>query len=270
MGDICFWEGKRVMTFKELINLKQKVDQYRPIPPNKMALIEEKFKLEWTYHSNAIEGNTLTLQETAFFIKEGLTSKGKSLKEYLEVQNHAEAIEFVQDIVNENRKITEAFIKELHALLLKGIEDITIGPRHDRTIKKITPGKYKTQPNHVLTLEGTIHDYCDPLKIPEEMEKLVQMIAHSSYQPVELAARVHYGFVAIHPFDDGNGRMARLLMNMILLKNGFPPVVVQQENREEYDVFLQQADKGDLSPFIQFIAGETKQSLLTMLAILES
>src|SRR5690625_5742071 len=101
----------------------------------------------------------MSLQETAFFLQEGLTSKGKTLQEYLETENHAEAIEFLKDVVKNNRPITESLIKELHALLLKSIDYIWVGPRENRNQKRIYPGKYKTKPNHVITMDGTIHHY---------------------------------------------------------------------------------------------------------------
>lgn len=253
--------------FNELDNLKQKLDSFRPIPHEVMELIDKKFKIEWTYNSNAIEGNTLSKQETSFFIQHGLTSKGKTLKDYLETQNHAEAIEWLKNIIKQNRDITEGLIKDLHALLLRGIDYIWVGPQENRTKKNITPGKYKTKPNHVITVDGDIHKYCEPLLVPDEMEELIDFINNSSLHPVETAARAHYRLVAIHPFADGNGRLARLLMNLILMKEGFVPVVIKNEEREEYYRTLMKADKGDLIDFIEMIKTEEKRSLLIMIEI---
>ncbi|MBM7856178.1 Fic family protein [Desulfohalotomaculum tongense] len=249
------------MIFERIDKLKMELDSLRPLPPELMEVIDEKFKIDWTYNSNAIEGNTLTLQETAFFLQHGLTSKGKTLKEYLEAQNHAEAIDWLKEIIKQDRPITEGVIKELHALLLKGIDFIWVGPRENRAKKSITPGKYKTQPNHVVTLDGKIHKYCEPLKVPEEMERFVEFINKSDLHPVELAARAHHKFVAIHPFDDGNGRVARLLMNLILMRNGYLPVVIKNELREEYYRALMKADEGDEADFINLIAREEENSL---------
>ncbi len=256
------------MNIERLTHLKNKLDQFRPIPPSLLDTINKKFKLEWTYHSNAIEGNTLTLQETAFFLREGLTSKGKTLQEYLEAQNHAEAIDYLQDIIKENGQITESLIKELHALLMKGINTILTGTEGAQ-VQIITPGKYKTKPNHVLTLDGELHYYCDPVKVPEEMEKLVAMINYKNedMHSVELAARVHHRFVALHPFDDGNGRVARILMNLLLMKEGYPPVVIKNEKREEYYKALMEADRGNIDPFLNLIANELENSLSVMLEI---
>ena len=257
------------MEFEKLDKLKNKLDNYRPIPPEIMEFIDKKFKIDWTYNSNAIEGNTLSKQETSFFLQEGLTSKGKTLQEYLETQNHAKAIDWLNEIVKNKRPITESLIKELHALLLKGIEYIWIGPPDERVKKEITPGKYKSKPNHVITVDGEIHKYCEPLKVPDEMEKLIDFINNSKLHPVELAARVHHRFVAIHPFADGNGRVARLLMNLIFMKEGFVPVIIKNEDREEYYKALMEADKGNFDVFLSLIAGEEERSLKIMLEICE-
>ena len=218
--------------FDEINTLKIKVDSYRPIPPEKMELIDEKFTLDWTYHSNAIEGNTLSRQETAFFLKRGLTVQGKTMSEYLEVQNHVEAIEWLKEIVKRNRPITESLIKELHALLLRGIGFVWVGAIDNRVKKQIYPGKYKTDPNNVLTMNGNIHYYCEPLLVPDRMAKLVQIIQEGNYHFVQLAAIAHYELVAIHPFADGNGRVGRMLMNLILMQHGYPPAVIKNETKE--------------------------------------
>lgn len=257
------------MIFEDIDKLKCRLDSLRPIHPEIMEIIDKKFKIDWTYNSNAIEGSSLSLQETSFFLQYGLTSKGKPLKDYLEAQNHAEAIDWLRDIIKEKKPITEGLIKELHALLFKGIDYIWVGPPDIRVKKKISPGKYKTEPNYVITLEGEIHYYCEPIRVPEEMEKLVKMINNSLYHPVELSARAHYKLVAIHPFDDGNGRVARLLMNLILMKYGYVPVVIKQENREDYYKALMKADAGEMDDFIQLVAAEERNSLRLILEIIE-
>lgn len=257
--------------FDELTKLKNKLDIFRPLPPEIMEVLDKKFKIDWTYHSNAIEGNTMTLQETAFFLQEGLTSKGKTLKEYLEAENHAEAIEFLKDIIKEQRVISESLIKELHALLLTAIDYIWVGPQENRIKKRIYPGRYKTRPNHVITMDGTIHHYCDPLRVPEEMEKLIDFIDQNREKshPVVLAARVHHRLVAIHPFDDGNGRVVRLVMNLIVMRAGYPPIVIKNETREDYYLALSKADKGDYDDLLTLFHDEMTGSLKLMLQVVE-
>ena len=250
-----------MIVFQKLDKLKKELDGFRPLSSDLMEVIDEKFKIDWTYNSNAIEGNTLTLQETAFFLQHGLTSKGRTLKEYLEAQNHAEAIDRMKDIIQQNRSITEGLIKELHALLLRGIDFIWVGPKSNKVKKEIFQGKYKTKPNHVITLNGKIHKYCEPLSVPEEMEKLVWFINNSGLHPVEVSALTHHKFVAVHPFDDGNGRVGRLLMNLILMKNGYLPVVIKNEKREEYYRALMKADSGDVREFVNIIIREEATSL---------
>lgn len=258
------------MSFEEVDKLKYVLDGYRPLSPELMEIIDKQIKIHWTYNSNAIEGNTLTLQETSYFLQHGLTSKGKPLKDYLETQNHAEAIDWLKEIIKENRPVTEGLIKELHALLLKGVDHIWVGPPENRVKKKISPGKYKSEPNHVITLDGKIHYYSEPVAVPEEMEKLVELINASKYHPVELAARAHHRLVSIHPFDDGNGRVARLLMNLILMQNAYIPVIIRQENREDYYRALMKADAGNTDDFIQLVAEEEKSGLQMVLDVINT
>ncbi len=257
------------MSFKDVDKLKAELDNYRPLSPELMEAIDEKFKIDWTYNSNAIEGNTLTLQETSFFLQHGLTSKGKTLQEYLEAQNHAEAIDWIKDIIKDKRALTEGLIKELHALLMKGIQYIWVGPRDNRVQKDITPGKYKTQPNHVITINGHIHKYCEPIKVPEKMGKLVNFINNSGLHPIELAAKAHHKLTAIHPFDDGNGRVARLVMNLILMQKGYLPVVIRKEKKEEYYRTLMKADEGDISDFIDMVVKEEINSLQLIINVIK-
>jgi Fic family protein len=258
------------MDLAKLSQLKEELDRRRPIPPEKMELIDEKLTIEWTYNSNAIEGNTLSLQETAFYLKKGLTVKGKSVEEHLEARNHAEAIEFLKDVMARERAITEGLIKEIHALVMRGIDWMWIGPPEQRVHKPTRPGRYKIEPNHVLRLDGTVHHYCDPLKVPDEMEALLRFYEAEKEQlhPVKLATELHYRFVAIHPFADGNGRVGRLLMNLVLMENGYPPAVIQHEKREDYYRALMAADEGDLGDLEILVAREVENTIRTMLELI--
>ena len=261
--------------FKELkqINaLQAKIDAFRPFNKELLALWQERLRIDWTYNSNAIEGNTLTYGETAFFLREGLTSEGKPLKDYVEAKNHAEAIDYLQEVVQSKRKLTEGFIKELHGLLLRDIDHtIAKGAGGKLIHKPLSAGKYKVRPNHVLTLSGTIHKYAEPIKVVDEMQRLLTWLAQNSkLHPVERAALFHYRFVCIHPFDDGNGRMARLLMNLLLMQADYPPCVVRRIRRREYLQSLEHADStGETSDFVRLLAGELIQTEETMLRVLE-
>jgi len=256
----------------KLTALKWQIDDLRPLSESQNRAIQERLRIEWTYNSNAIEGNTLTFGETLFFLREGLTSEGRPLKDYLEAKNHAEAIEGLDEILRSERPLTESVIKELHAVLMRGTEySMAKGARGQMIKKTISPGKYKMLPNHVLTLSGKIHHYADPLHVKDEMEKLMSWY-HSTeaLNPVERAAIFHYRFVAIHPFDDGNGRMARLLMNLILIGAGFPPCIIKNIHRKNYLKALEEVDqKKSFEPFVEFVAKELLGTLETVISILE-
>ena len=203
-----------------------------------------------------------------FFLTEGLTVEGKPLKDFLDAQNHADAIDILFDVVAQARPISEGFIKEINALLLNGVPHTIAKNQMGHLIKKQThPGQYKILPNHVQKQDGTLHQYVLPEQVGPEMEALVQWI-HAEINrlpPIMVAAVAHYNMVRIHPFDDGNGRGARILMNMILLQKGYFPAIIRREAKRKYLEALEAADHGDLSPFILFIAGqliETEQNVL--------
>jgi len=237
----------------------------RPLSDEERTARYEELRIKWTYNSNAIEGNSLTLGETAFYLREGLTSEGKPLIDYLEARNHAEAIDWLRTIAKKDKSITEGVIKDLNALLHKGItERPAMSADGKQVMRQIHPGAYKIQSNHVITLSGEIHYYVDPLQVAGEMEKLVRTFAEEegNTHPVELAALVHYEITRIHPFDDCNGRGARLLMNLILMHFDFPPVVIKMEERRRYLETLEAADKGDREPFYNLIAEHVKEALV--------
>jgi hypothetical protein len=174
--------------------------------------------------------------------------------------------------VKSKRKLTEGFIKELHGLLLRDIDHTIAKGADGKLIRKpLSAGKYKIRPNHVLTLSGTIHKYTEPIKVPDEMQELLAWLTkNKKLHAVERAAFFHYRFVCIHPFDDGNGRMGRLLMNLLLMQAGYPPCVVRHGKRREYLQSLERADStGSTGEFLRCIAGELIQTEETMLRVLE-
>jgi Fic family protein len=201
--------------------LRDRLEALRPLPEKAhlWEAMQLKLRMEWTYHSNAIEGSTLTLGETIFFLQHGLTVEGKPFKDFLDARNHQEAIEFLFAEIKEGLPtISESFLRQVNALLLTGVTHTdAIDQFGARTRKPATPGEYKKLPNTVLQPDGTIYEYVQPLRVREEMERLVAWIngEGQSLHPVIQAAVAHYNFVRIHPFDDGNGRGARILMNLI-------------------------------------------------------
>lgn len=238
------------MNFDKIDQLKKELDELRPLPAAALRNLDEVYRIEWTYNSNAIEGNTLTLLETKLVLEEGLTIGGKKLREHFEVVNHSEAIDYVQDVVNRNIELTEYVIKSIHHLVLKNIDDENSG--RYRKINVSISGSQHTPPHFAV--------------LSEKMEQLIQWYDEhkENLHPVELAAEFHFRFVYIHPFSDGNGRTARLLMNLILMKYGFPPAIVKAANdaRLKYYETLEEASiRDNLKPFIQLIAGCVEDSL---------
>ncbi|KAA3597471.1 MAG: Fic family protein [Calditrichaeota bacterium] len=253
----------------ELNQLLEEVDSHRnqinsyPKDSELWKTIQEKLNISWTYSSNAIEGSTLTLGETIFFLQQGLTVEGKPFKDFLDAKNHSEAIELVFDFIKGNREISEGFIKEINALLLSGVSYTpALDQFGQKAKKKANPGQYKVQPNHVLQSDNTIHRYAEPLQVPTEMNYLVEWINKNFelLHPILLSSIAHYNFVRIHPFDDGNGRGARLLMNLILIKKGFQIAIIRNEERRKYLESLSKADKGNLAPFVEFVCSSLLQT----------
>jgi Fic family protein len=228
------------MDFSRLDALKAHLDRLRPLPDAALANLHDDLVLRWTYHSNAIEGNTLTLRETKVVL-EGITVGGKSLREHLEAINHRDAIAYVEDIVGQRESFSEWQIRNIHRLVLKSIDDDNAG-------------RYRTLN---VTIGGARHVPLDFLQVPQAMANFVRWHETEAQQlhTVERAARVHADFVKIHPFADGNGRTSRLLMNLELLKDGFPAVVLPVEQRLRYYDALDTAHvDGDYAPFLSLIA----------------
>ena len=234
------------MNFKKLNQLKTKLDSYRPLDKSIVQNLREDLILRWTYNSNAIEGNTLTLNETKVAL-EGITVGGKSLREHFEVINHREAIEFVESMVAKDEVLSEYSIKSLHALILKNIDDKNAG-------------SYR---NINVLISGAVHRPPTSIEVPSQMEEFIKWYRNEAQKlhPIERACRVHVDFVGIHPFVDGNGRTARLLMNFELIKSGFPPIILKVENRLAYYESLDKAHTfGDYKAFIELVAGLVEKS----------
>ena len=227
----------------------QELSSLRPISPSVMQKTQERFEVEMTYNSNAIEGNSLSLKETYWVIQEGLTIKEKPLKDHLEARNQKEALDFLYQLVDERKRIAinENLIKLLHNLVIYD---------SDREIA----GKYR---KGEVAISGSNHIPVRAYKIKPEMAKLIIWLQQNkkSHHVVELAALLHYKFVSIHPFWDGNGRTARLIMNVLLMKAGYPLSIILKTDRKKYYRVLERADSGDPKPLCEFIARSVIRSL---------
>ncbi len=256
--------------FADLDRLRADLDALRPLAPEQEARVLQKFRLEWNYNSNAIEGNSLTLGETRSLLLHGLTAAGKPMRDHLDIKGHNEAVVALEEFVRSEYPLTEQFVREMHQLLLGEPYHTpaqTAGGQPTR--KLIVPGRYKTSANNVLTATGEMFYFASPEETPGRMTDLVDWYrteeAAPTLHPVALAAEFHYRFVCIHPFDDGNGRMSRLLMNLILLRHGYPMTVIKAADRNRYLAALAEADAGEPEPFLRFIIENVEASLRLMI-----
>ncbi|SHL26040.1 Fic family protein [Hymenobacter psychrotolerans] len=246
--------------------MKLEIDALRPIKPEQEARIFQKFRLDWNYNSNSIEGNKLTYGETAAFLMEGLTAKGKPLKDHLDIKGHNEAIDFLLALQRKDSELTEADIRALHTMILvEPYQNEAQTAEGHPTTKTIRLGEYKSSPNHVKTATGAIHYYASVEDTPIMMRELIEWYRENrdTMHPLVLSTLFHHRFVGIHPFDDGNGRMTRLLSNLILMRSGFPPLIIRQDEKSEYYGVLSQADVGVTEPLIQHFAERLIRSLET-------
>lgn len=255
---------------EETNRLSGEIDKLRPLPSETEQRILQKLRLNWNYHSNAIEGNTLSYGETVAFLMHGLTAKGKPLKDHLDIRGHNEAINFLLGMVKDDRPFTEADIRNLHEMVLVEPYEIEVkSPSGLPTKKTIRLGEYKKEPNHVETATGEIHYYASPEEAPARMGDLVewyrQVSQDNQVHPLVIASLFHHEFVAIHPFDDGNGRVTRLLTNLILMRYQFPPMVIRQEDRGNYYQVLSQADAGEYVPLVEYFGNLLNHSLTVYL-----
>lgn len=257
-------------TIEKSLKLKQELDALRPLKKEDELRIMQKFRVDWNYHSNNLEGNTLTYGETKALILFGITAQGKPLKDHFEITGHDEAIKWVSEVIEQDRPLTENFIRELHKLILKEPYDVdAITPEGQPTRKIVHVGVYKSTPNHVRTSRGEIFRFASPEETPALMHDLIDWyracMQKGDSNPILLAAEFHYKFIRIHPFDDGNGRTARIIMNFILMQHDYPPVIIKTDDRENYFAALRQADAGLLEPFVEYISRNLNRSLELMI-----
>lgn len=218
-------------TFERLYEKKQVLQTSRPLPNIALHKIRESLSIEWTYNSNSIEGNTMSLRETQMVIQEGITIKGKSLREHFETHNHDKAIDYLYSIVNEDYNLRSIDILSLHGFVLRSIEDDFAGRIRNGGVR-ITGANF-TPPN--------------ANKVSDLLDELIDFINTNPLElnDIELATVFHHKLVWIHPFFDGNGRTVRLAMNLLLMRSGFPPAIILKNDRKKYYEALNQANGGN-------------------------
>ncbi len=245
--------------------LKAAYDKMLPMKAEYEKRLEKKLRLEFNYNSNHIEGNTLTYGQTQLLLLFDRSSGNVPIHDIEEMKAHDIALSQVKEMAKDNeRPLTELFIKELNKLILvKPFWKNAISYDGTPTRKKIEIGQYKTTSNSVRLRNGEVHEYASPVDTPVLMDDLLDWYNEKKeiVHPVQLAAEFHYKFVCIHPFDDGNGRVARLIMNYILLNNNYPPVVIKSDDKENYLTALQKADAGDIFSIIEYIERQSIWSL---------
>lgn len=235
--------------------LKDRLNEYRK---NEHSKVTKALEIEYTYESNKIEGNTLTLQETALVVEKGLTVGGKTMTEHLEVINHTEAIDYIKELAKSKNTISERDILQIHSLILQGID-------------KPNAGVYRKVP---VIISGAKHIPPQPLLISEKMKDL--MVWYNEHKdilhPIELSAEMHERLVTIHPFIDGNGRTSRLLMNLILLQNGYPIAVLKGDSASRlayYNALELAQTENNKKMFIALIVTTIQETMERILSIFE-
>jgi Fic family protein len=240
--------------YAQLSELKGYLDAFRPFDPHQIEKLHEAFDTEYTYHSNKIEGNTLTLGETHLVINKGITVGGKTVREHLEAINHAEAVTVLRSLAGRDQDVTEKTVNDLHALVMRAILPDAAGRYRD--VRVTITGSKHIPPNYakVPTLMAGLYAFYEANKV--------------GLHPVQLAAEMHHRLVAIHPFQDGNGRTSRLLMNLILLRNGFPVTVISGDRQERLDYYTALEDghvAGTSDAFQLFVGRNVRTWLLKYL-----
>ena len=246
--EVQSWKGTlerkvvcKIAAKNRIEELLHELNSYRPLTKGELLRLSEDFSINFTYNSNAIEGNTLTLQETALVIKEGITIDKKPLKDHLEAVGHKEAYLYVEELVQQKVPLSEKVIKDIHSLVL-------MDNREER-------GVYRRVP---VTIMGAVHTPPQPYLLPARMEELILKYQETSLlHVVERVSKFHLEFEAIHPFIDGNGRTGRLLLNLELMKADYPPINIKFSDRKRYyDCFTSYHTSGEDSSEMVALVGE--------------
>jgi hypothetical protein len=253
--------------FDTIDALKIEWDGLQPLSPENDRRLWQKLRLEWNYHSNHIEGNTLTYGETVLLLLHGQTHGNHTLREYEEMKAHDVGIEHLRNLAADKaRLINPGDIRDLNKIILKEpFWKPTQTPDGQPSRAQVIPGEYKTLPNSVITATGELFEYASPMEVPARMQALVDWLGEALADPklniLTIAAKLHHEFVLIHPFDDGNGRVARMLVNYLFLREGYPPIIVPTEQKRDYLTALRLADAGDLGPLAEFFGVQLTRSL---------
>ena len=240
--------------------LKQKIaenkEKLQNLLKNKdnQKTLDKWLKTELAYTSNAIEGNTLTRRETELAIEEKITLGSKPINDYLEAVNHAKAFDFILDAAQNKVKIDEDFVLRIHKIILTGIDDVNAG--FYRAVRVRISGSSTVLPN--------------PLKVPELMKNFGDWLLQNDEDVLTRAIEAHFKLVTIHPFVDGNGRTARLLLNAILMENGYGPIIIRSIDRKRYLTALETYQtKGNKEPYYRFMLQALNRSLKMMIDLLD-
>lgn len=246
-------------TLSQIDSLKQEAESLKPFKPEWERVFWEKFRLEFNYNSNHMEGNTLTYGHTQILLKSGNVVGKYNIRELQEMKAHDLALKIISESANDSEfTLTQKFIREINqTILVEPFYNEAITQEGKPTQKLITPGEYKKTSNSVRLPNGEMYYYPSPEETPALMSELIDWYEKESQErelhPVQLAALFHYKLVRIHPFDDSNGRTARLLMNYILLKNDYTPLVIESTDKKNYLIALNEADAGNINIFVEYI-----------------
>lgn len=234
-------------TFDRLNEKVASLNKLRPLPQAAISKIKEALQIEWTYNSNSIEGNTLSLRETQMVLQEGITISGKSLREHFEAKNHETAIIYLYTLIKKNYKITSGDILSLHGFVLRSIEDEHAGRIRNGGVR--ISGANFTPPN--------------ARKIYDLLNELIVFVNDNplNLNDIELATVFHHKMVWIHPFFDGNGRTVRLAMNLLLMSKGYPPAIILKNDRKKYYIALNQANKGNYQKLMLLMCQASERTL---------
>ncbi len=236
-----------IQALERIDQKKKKLDALRPLPVALVNNLQEWFAIEFTYTSNAIEGNTLSMSETAMVVEKGITIGGKTIREHLEAINHAKAIDFIRELAQKKQSdLALDDILAIHKIVLQKIDDVHAGVFRDVMVRVL----------------GSSTIFPNPAKVPFLMVDFITWLQTASDHPVIVAALAHYKLVTIHPFVDGNGRTARLLMNLLLLQQGYPLAIIKKEKRAAYIAAIEQARKTeDMTEFYAVIIEAVEYTL---------